>query len=337
MNRLAIEIGGTKLQLAIGREEGPPLVVVERRDINPEAGAAGILEQIEQVARPLLESHEIGSIGIGFGGPVDSATGVVTKSHQVQGWEHFPLAAWCRDKFSLPTVVRNDCDTAALAEATWGAGRDYQRVFYVTVGSGIGGGLVIDGKLQGEGRPAIAEIGHLRPGLLARLPDVTVEAIASGWGIASMARKWISGGASNDLARLGLTSPRFAYEEASKIAADLDALKTIAGDPAKITARHVAQLAGDGNLIASHTLDLATQALGWAIAQTITLTAPHCIILGGGVSQMPEDLFLNRLRQQTAQYIFPPLAESYQILPATLGEEVVLHGAVALPLSEAAN
>jgi len=337
MNRLAIEIGGTKLQLAVGGEEGPPLMEIQRREINPAAGATRILEQIEQLARPLLQSHEVGAIGIGFGGPVNSATGLVIKSHQVQGWDDFPLAAWCRDKFSLPTVVRNDCDTAALAEATWGAGRDYQSVFYVTVGSGIGGGLVIDGKLQGEGRPAIAEIGHLRPGLLARLPDVTVEAIASGWGIASMARKWISGDASSDLARLGLTSPRLTYDKAGKIAADLEALKTIAGDPAKITSRHVAQLAGEGNLIAHHTLDLATQALGWAIAQAITLTAPQCIILGGGVSLMPEDLFLNPVRQQTAQYVFPPLAQSYQILPATLGEEVVLHGALALPLSKAAN
>lgn len=334
MNRLAIEIGGTKLQLAIGSEEGPPLVEIQRREINPEAGAAGILEQIEQLAQPLLQSHEVGAIGIGFGGPVDATTGVVTKSHQVQGWDNFPLAAWCREKFSLPTVVRNDCDTAALAEATWGSGRDYQSVFYVTVGSGIGGGLVIDGKLQGEGRPAMAEIGHLRPGLLARLPEVTVEAIASGWGIASMAKKWISGDASNDLARLGLTSPRFAYEDASKIAADLEALKAIAGDPTKITTRHIAQLAGEGNLIAHHTLDLATQALGWAIAQTITLIAPECIILGGGVSLMPEDLFLGPVRQQTAQYVFPPLAESYEILPAKLGEEVVLHGALALPITQ---
>lgn len=337
MNRLAIEIGGTKLQLAIGSEAGPPLLEIQRREIDPGAGATGILEQIELLAPPLLERHEVGAIGIGFGGPVDSATGVVTKSHQVQGWENFPLAAWCREKFSLPTVVRNDCDTAALAEATWGSGRDFQSVFYVTIGSGIGGGLVVDGKLQGDGTPAIAEIGHLRPGLLARLPEVTVEAIASGWGIASMAKKWISGDASNDLARLGLTSPKFAYEDASKIAADLEALKTIAGDPEKITCRHVAQLAGEGNLIAHHTLDLATQTLGWAIAQMITLTAPQCIILGGGVSLMPEPLFLNPVREQTAQYVFPPLADSYQIRPATLGEEVVLHGAVALPVGETTN
>ena len=93
------------------------------------------------------------AVGFGFGGPINGPAGIVTTSHQVAGWDNFPLAEWCTKTFGVPTYLGNDCDMAALAEARFGADAAKRSVFYVTVGTGVGGGLVLDGQLFGSHRP----------------------------------------------------------------------------------------------------------------------------------------------------------------------------------------
>jgi len=189
---LGIEIGGTKLQLGVGRGNGE-LQALERTDVDPSQRATGILDSIERIGSSLIQRHDISHIGIGFGGPIDRSTGRVTTSHQIQGWDDFPLAEWCQTQLGLPAVLGNDCDSAALAEASFGAGKGKRRVFYVTVGTGIGGGFVVDKEIVGTDRPAVSEIGHLRPGPSHRGPEETVESIASGWGIAALAQQRLEG------------------------------------------------------------------------------------------------------------------------------------------------
>ena len=307
---LGIEIGGTKLQLGVGEGDGGAAAAMERRAIDPQRGAQGILEQIAELAPPLIRAHHVQAIGIGFGGPVDAAAGIVMKSHQVAGWEHFRLTDWCLERFGLAAYLENDCDAAGLAEARFGAGRGAKVVLYVTVGSGIGGGLVTEGEIfRGQGRGA-AEIGHLRPGVQAVWPDQTVESIASGWGIAAAVQTRLA--------------------DATSIAADaIDLLKRCGRVPARLTTEIIVRAAGDGNLLAAEALAQATQVLGWAIAQAITLVGADAVVLGGGVSHAPAELFLEPVRRAAAQYVFPPFAESYRIVPATLGESVVVHGALA--------
>ncbi len=154
-----------------------------RRPIDRSAGAEGILRQLDDGLTLLCQRHSIEAVGVGFGGPVDVAQGRAITSHQVPGWDGFPLAEWFSQACSAPTFIGNDCNVAALAEASLGAGRGTRRVLYVTVGTGIGGGLVVDGAIDGEERPAVAEIGHLRPGLQARSSGETVESLASGLGM----------------------------------------------------------------------------------------------------------------------------------------------------------
>src|SRR5262245_54535133 len=189
---LGIEIGGTKLQLGVGDGVRPQFAALERYSIEPSRGAEGILRQIQSAAPQLVQQFGVERIGIGFGGPVDSAAGTVITSHQIDGWTGFALADWVEQTIGRPAVVGNDCDCAALAEARCGAGAGHRTVFYVTVGTGVGGGLVIDGRVHGTDRPAAAEIGHLRPGLLATDPHATVESLVSGWGIAATARACLS-------------------------------------------------------------------------------------------------------------------------------------------------
>ena len=310
--RLGIEIGGTKLQLGVGDGASTRLAEIVRLPIDRAAGASGILAQIETATADLSIRHQLESVGVGFGGPVDMATGTVLKSHQVAGWDGLELATWCERTLGLPARVGNDCDVAALAEAAFGAGRGHRIVLYVTAGTGVGGGLVMDGALFAAHRVARAEIGHLRPGLEFTRSMDTVESMASGPGIVSTARALCT--TAQDLARL---------------LADASPTDT-APPPHELTGRDIAAAADAGNAIAQRALGQATRALGWAIAQTVTLTAADVVVMGGGVSLMGEARFFAPVRSAASEYVFPPLRDQFEIVPAALGEEVVVHGALAL-------
>ena len=339
---LGIEIGGTKLQLGVGPADGRPLAALERLNVKPEDGDEAIRRQIERAGKALIEQHEIAAVGIGFGGPVDAAAGRTLLSHQVDGWEDFPLADWCRQTFGLPAALGNDSDLAGLGEARFGAGRDHRVVFYTNVGSGIGGALVIDGQLYRGGSGVASEIGHLRPGLQSDHPDQTLESIASGWAIAEAAQARLGDPSSVPLASLtDGGSPRrpeavrqrlIEREEAEETHA-VDLLERCDGRVDRLSAAMVARAAAEGNRLAREVLDHACQAYGWAIAQMITLLAPNVVVVGGGVSLVGEKLWFAPLRKYVGRYVFPPLKQSYQIVPAKLGEEVVVHGALALAAS----
>jgi glucokinase len=313
------------------------LVELVRTSVVPERGAQGILEELDRQIPPLLRRHSIQQVAVGFGGPVDSQRGVVLKSHQIAGWDQFPLAAWLRERTGLAVHLGNDCDYAALGEALLGAGRPYRSVFYVTVGTGVGGGYVVAGKLHGGGRPAVAEIGHLRPGIHDDRPELTVESLASGWGIAAAARASIEGDVSRPLDVLrhvqrgtSKIDRRWQLEREEATAAEYrrDLSERCGNQLDQLTARHVAHAARDGNPLALAVLDHAAQVLGWAVGQTITLLAPECVVLGGGVLLTDDDLFFTPVARYVRKYVFPPLAEAYVLLHPALGEEMVLFGAL---------
>ncbi len=307
--RLGIEIGGTKLQLGVGDGSGRSLEVLRRFDVEPSKGAQGILEHIARTGRELIAGYRVTRIGVGFGGPVDCRKQRVVRSFHIRGWDGFPLGDWCREQFGLPSAILNDADAAGLAEARIGAGAGCRVMFYITVGSGVGGSLVVEGKTHGNG--IASEIGHMRPGLMAVDPEQTVESFASGWGIARYVRERLQA----------------CGEAPEEGCAQL--LELCGGNPAALDTRKIAQAARGSNPIALEGLKRCWQALGWAVAQVITLTAPEIVVIGGGVSLIGEELFFEPLREQVERYVYPPLRGSYLIKPAALGEEVVVHGAIA--------
>lgn len=314
---LGIEIGGTKLQLGLGRRDAG-LSLLERRSVEPSGGAAAILDQIKRTFRSLLENNSLSpdtvqGVGVGFGGPVDTAGGRTLNSFQVSGWTNFPLAGWIKEHLGVEAVaIANDADAAGLAEARLGAGVGYSPVLYLTIGSGIGGALIVDGQIyRGAGMGAL-EIGHVE--VLDRAASgprlVQLEEISSGWGIASAAR---------DLALEQVKSGR----------TDWIVLRDAGGDIRSITAESVSQaaLAGDGQ--AEAILDRARRALAFALRQAVAILAPRRIILGGGVSLIGESHWLRPLRELVDTDVFPPFRGSFDIVAAALGEEVVVHGALA--------
>src|ERR1700732_755907 len=148
---LGIEIGGTKLQMGVGLGDGS-LAGSWRGNVDVVAGPEGIRRQIVTALPALLERSQVKrsdlrSAGVGFGGPVDDATRTVIKSHQIVGWDNFPLADWVGELVDLPCALGNDADVAGLAEALFGAGKGLSPVFYITIGSGIGGGVIIKGEI----------------------------------------------------------------------------------------------------------------------------------------------------------------------------------------------
>jgi glucokinase len=318
MHYLGIEIGGTKLQLGVGPGDGT-LAGLWRGTVDPAAGADCIRRQITAAVPDLLaqsgiERSQVKGVGIGFGGPVDDATRTVIKSHQIAGWDGFPLADWVGEITGLPAALGNDADVAGLAEALFGAGKGLSPVFYITIGSGIGGGLIINGEIyRGCGRGA-AEIGHLlvRDGPI----DQPLEEVASGWAIA-------------DRGSLLCRAPLETIPESLR--ADVELLRLTDGEGGdRLTAADVAQAAARGNHLALGILNRACSPLANAICHVITLLCPRRIVIGGGVSLMGEELLFVPLRTAVARQVFAPFAGCYDIVPAALGEEVVIHGALAL-------
>jgi len=300
---LGIEIGGTKLQLGVGRGDGT-LEALWRGAVDSAAGGEGIRRRIVTAVPELLTTAglthaDLRGAGVGFGGPTDDDTQRIIKSHHVAGWDDFPLAAWVSDLTRIPTVICNDADVAGLAEARHGAGRGLSPLFYVTVGTGIGGGLVIgDTMYRGCGRGAV-EIGHVR----VRDGDI-LESYAAGWGIAARAN------------RLADTDDRYA------------ALRSVVGR--SLTAKDIATAAAAGDPAGRDALDVALDALAEALGQMIKLLCPRRVVIGGGVSLMGDGLFFEPLRRRVAAAAFPPFAGLTDIVPAALGEVVVVHGALAL-------
>ena len=311
-NVLALEMGGTKLQLALGTAEGA-ILARKRGSVKVEDGAQGILEWFARAIPPLLEEAAGDyaapkAIGVGFGGPVESATGRALVSHQVRGWDGILVRAWFEERFGLPTVVANDANAAGWAEYCLGAGRGTQTFCYMNIGSGIGGALVVGGKLlDGQGLGA-AEIGHTYvPDWTSNAPGAAnkLENVCSGWGIERRIRAW------------------------TDLAPDSPLAVLCGGDATALTCPMLADAARQGDARALEELDNVAKTVGLALSNVLTLVHPECIALGGGVSLMG-DILIEPIRRHTAARVFGPFRDHYSIVPCALEEDVVVAGALLL-------
>jgi glucokinase len=310
MDKLAIgiEIGGTKTQVGIGSAERGLLPGgIVRRQVNRDHGAEGIRRDIasmvdEVLASQRLTMEDIHKIGIGYGGLLDSARGMTLKSYQIDGWTDFPLKQWAEGQWGRPVFLENDASTAGLAEYMLGAGRGCSRLFYITAGSGCGGGWIVDGKVDsGQGLGA-AEIGHMwmpdpETGVLTEL-----EQLCSGWAIGERARR----------------------------AAGADSvMEKLAGSLERIDARIVYAAAEQGDEIALRLLQETCQIFGAGIANVVALLHPERVVLGGGVSLMGA-LFWDTLQREFRARVMPTFAPRVELVPAQLKEDVVVIGALCL-------
>lgn len=296
---LGIEIGGTKLQLVLGDAAGA-IHARRRLVVETAPGAGGIRRQIEQTIPELSAGKKIAAVGVGFGGPVDWRTGRINRSHHLAGWSGFGLADWLRAQTGTDVFVDNDANVAALGEALRGAGVGLNPVCYVTLGSGVGGGLVTEGRIYHGAIPGEAEIGHLR---LDR-NGTTIESRCAGWSVDARIR------ALNRKEPVGL-------------------LARLVGAETRGEARHLAAALGQGDAAALHILREIGEDLAFGLSHVVHLFHPQVIILGGGLSGVGEPL-----RAAVTAALIGFTMEAFQPGPeirlAALGEDAVPVGALLL-------
>jgi len=298
---LGIEIGGTKLQIVVGNEGGK----MEERfcfAVKAAEGGAGIRRQIEETVRELITRFQPAAVGVGFGGPVDWQTGVICCSHHIEGWTDFPLGPWLSEMARAPVYVDNDANVAALGEARRGGAHGLNPVFYVTLGSGVGGGLVLDGRIYHGARPGEAEIGHVR---LDR-SGVILESRCSGWAVDGKVRRAI---AENPLSLLA----------------------SQAGGATAGEARFMAAALAGGDADARRILEETAGDLGFGLSHVVQLFHPAVVVLGGGLSLIGEPL-----RAAVEKALEPLVMQAFRpgprILLASLAEDAVPAGALELAM-----
>ncbi|MGF1448843.1 MAG: ROK family protein [Opitutales bacterium] len=303
-NLVAIEIGGTKLQLVRGNAQGK-ITERARFHVDRSQGAQGILRHIEQTLDAFQRDAQIEAIGVGFGGPFNRASGTVAASYHIEGWHGFPLRDWLQERARCPVEIDNDANVAALAEAHFGAGRGHNPVFYITLGSGVGGGLIVDSKPYHGAGPTEGEIGHIRLD-----PQGTiVEDRCSGWSLDLHIRQAIEADTAappGPLAQAVRAQPKPGGE-----------------------AKHLAPAIALGDPLATALLDAHTAHFAHALSHVVQLLAPEIIVLGGGVSLIGEPF-----RARVERYLRPLQMNVFQPGPkialAATGEDVVPFGALRL-------
>ena len=237
---------------------------------------------------------------MGFGGPVDWRTGRICKSHQIEGWSGFDLAGWLKEMTGAPVLVDNDANVAALGEARHGAGRGANPVFYVTLGSGVGGGLVADSRIYHGATPGEAEIGHVR---LDRKGTI-VEERCSGWAVDARIR-------------------------ALKKSAPGSVLAKMIGSESGGEAKHLAVALRQGDAAAKRILEEVADDLAFGLSHVTHLFHPQVIVIGGGLSQIGEPL-RGAVARALRGYTMEAFAPGPRMKLSALGEDAVTVGALEL-------
>jgi glucokinase len=298
---LGIEIGGTKLQLVVGDETGQ-IVDRARLDVRREDAAEGIREQIAETIRSFLQEYRFLAAGVGFGGPLNRKTATISASHQIEGWAGFELADWLENLLRCPIFADNDANIAALGEARQGAGQGFETAFYVTLGSGVGGGMIVNGRIFHGAVPGESEIGHLR---LDR-QGTTLESQVSGWAVDGKVRALAAQHPDGVLARL---------------VAEVGAT---GGE-----ARFLGQALEENDPLAQHLLAETADTLAFGLSHAVHLFHPEILILGGGLSLLGDPL-CEAVVAALPPYLMDSFRPGPKVVLAQLGEDAVPIGAMTL-------
>lgn len=325
---IAVDLGGTQIRTAVLR--GATLLsrvqFLTGENPTPDRVLPRIFRAIQQaLERSHVPLDQIEGIGIAAPGPLNSRTGIIYTPPNLPGWANVPLADIVKKQFQLPTFVENDANAAALGEYLFGAGRGSRNIVYFTISTGIGGGIISEGKLLVGVSGTAGELGHMTidwRGERCNCGNIgCLEHISSGTAIARRANEAIALGHGDDLLTFALThqtsdAANTPTDRAAKTAAHVNALM-------------VSQAAEAGIPLAREIIGTAAEALGVGLVNIIHIFNPEVIILGGGVTQMGP-LLLKPVRQIVEERAMQVPRETAQILLAQLGPDVGLIGAGAL-------
>jgi glucokinase len=312
-NVLAVDIGGTHFRMALFDSDGRRLLLTEGRT-EASGGRDWMLNQLRERAQDLIVKSDqpVRACGVSFGGPVDYGQQRVSSMH-VSGWQGFRLAQWVENNLSLKCRVDNDANAGALGEFRFGAGRGAESVLYLTISTGIGGGVVCGGRVH-RGKDSMAgELGHI--------PVSDVGALCSCGGRGCL--ETVCSGTAIGLRGRGLARRKPEVMPRT--------IELASGDPEQITAEAVFRAAGEGERGALFIVREAARALAKALLIAIRILNPDMIVLGGGVA-LAGRVLLDPVHEYLGEFSAPMLEHSTKVVQAELGKFSPLYGAAALGL-----
>ncbi len=307
---VGLDVGGTKTAVVVGRPRSEGIEMLGRRAFPTEPARRGWRQTVGQAtseARAIIAEAARGAVveavGVSCGGPLDSRAGIVQSPPNLPGWDEVPIVGELEAAWGCPAFLQNDANACALAEWRFGAGRGTRSMVFLTFGTGMGAGLILDGRLY-EGASGLAgEVGHVRiaeDGPEGYGKAGSFEGLCSGGGIARMARaaaeEWLSGG----------RSPGFCPDRAA-----LDAL----------TARHVGEAAEAGDPLAMDVLRRCGRFLGRGLAMIIDILNPQRIVIGSIFTRC-ERLLAPAMEEEITREALPGAARDCRVVPAALGESI---------------
>jgi len=310
---LGVDIGGTKVAAGVVDDEGK-ILSQTRTPMAANGSAEAGFDAVDRAIRSVMASdagNEVQGIGICAPGPLDPRSGVVLNPPNVPCWRNFPLAERVRALYRIPVKVDNDANAAALAETRWGAARGFRYVFYATIGTGIGTGIVFDGSIYHGKTGSAGEGGHVsidyRGPVCGCGKRGCIEVLASGTAIGARARAKLTADQSRHSAMVGLAN----------------------GDVASVTSETVARAHAVGDPVAqevlAETVELVTPWLG----SIVDLLDPDVIVIGGGVAAMLQPFF-EQIQRMLPKWCVNPTANEIPLRIAYYGADAGIAGGAAL-------
>ncbi len=314
---LGIDFGGTTVKLGLVNERGEirasaSFPTLETR--GPESWVDRVAQSLPQLGLPTEASAlkaQLAGIGVGVPGFTDFGRGFIYELTNVPGWSAVPLAELMERRFGLRTFVDNDVNAMALGECTFGCGRLYHHAVFVTLGTGVGGGLLIHNKIYRGAYSMAGEIGHM---------SIDLNGLRSPQGVGGL-ELYVGNRAIAQRAAAALRAGRPSALRAS-----------VGGDPDRITPREIAEAAAAGDELSLEIFDFVAVCLATAFASIVYLLQPQAIIVGGGIAQAGDVLF-DPLRRHLRNRLAPVFAERIEVREAELGNDAGLVGCAALALS----
>ena len=311
---VGVDMGGTKILAAVIDAEGE-IVQQAKRATKPKKGPEEVIERITRCIREAIDSAElkpsqIRAIGIGSPGPLDPETGVIIFAPNL-GWSNVPLKAKLEANLSIPTFVDNDVNVGTLGEYAFGAGRGIKNLVGIFVGTGIGGGIILDGKLFHGVNKTAGEVGHMIVEVKGPRCGCgnfgCLEAVASRTAITRDLQKAIlKKGKKSKLTELN--------------GGNLDLIRSKA----------IARAVKHGDKPTIKVVQRAAKYLGISVASIVHFLNPEMVVLGGGVVEAMGDSLLDPIRHAAAEYALPTTMDGVQIVAATLGDNAGVIGASVL-------
>lgn len=317
---LGFDIGGTKCAVMLARAEKERITFYERREIATKGAWQKILERLLQEAEQLLIKWEVASeeytIGISCGGPLDSKAGKILSPPNLPGWDNVPIIAYLEERLHRKAYLQNDADACALAEWRYGAGKGSQNMIFLTFGTGLGAGLILNGKLYTGASQMAGEVGHIRmtdQGPIGYGKAGSLEGYASGGGIRQLAQSYAR--------ELQNNGKRASYQHAS-----IDA----------ITTKDVAIKAQAGHKDALEVFAQSGYYLGKGLAILLDLLNPEVIVLGS-IYVRARQFLQETMEEQLNREALEQNYADCRILPAQLGEQIGDYAAIVVGMGEGTN